>query len=808
MNKRIKLLVLFFILFLPHAAANFAEQMGVSNSTKHLVPIASLKQGGILTSFDPTTGTFPHVSIKATQTSTVEEIYHITTPQGHILTAGKQPFYDLVRKEFVPAAAWTATHVFVDQNLLPVQTTAVTRVQSKHICYELYLHDHHIFFASEARVMTHNNPLAIYCTLELGTLIIEALPSLITAASVAQHIWSIGQKNRVALTAAQVVTQVAQTVAPAAPSSATSLAVPTLGSKAAITATHAAPAAKMVTSVGKGIAASSQVTKATGAKASLAASPPTGGGGGLATSTGTGITETAITTGSRTAVLQIAIPVAMIGGAVTYGLYRQEVRRCEMSVLERKREIDLFDRYTIENHRQATIAAAHELGLTHYETYSFGRFGFYRFAQYLEFLKTYDTYGQTITALRDLLSKPIDLLSPVERCLLEYALQEELNPGVWKRFKQFFSPEKSCAQHLDSYYGKEEGYIFTYGGQEVTLSQLITCLAHEADYVELKTLEQQLAAFLNIQEATAPWRKLTALVTADQKALEEISAGSGECCVGNDSVQPPSTGDCLPVAKDTARCGLQETSTNEVKPCDHQETASPPLSQAAPTTPKKENTKDNWCGWSNTPQLPGFTGDEEGVADGTPTVSESGEKPDQENEESLPQSSTATTPSIQQPLEVLHPDFSQLNITHIVAGEGIERKGVIGAHNQEKFLETLRQTGAKPEDLIITTKESKQFPGIYEIGYVIPCKDKNGKFDLALGNRTIDTSKTVYNPIVYSDKEIVEWGKEAMREGINAGKIKGKQIFGESLNGMKFIGYIDEGKVTNFFPVLEDYKWP
>ncbi|MFI8623182.1 CdiA family toxin C-terminal domain-containing protein [Bacillus altitudinis] len=66
--------------------------------------------------------------------------------------------------------------------------------------------------------------------------------------------------------------------------------------------------------------------------------------------------------------------------------------------------------------------------------------------------------------------------------------------------------------------------------------------------------------------------------------------------------------------------------------------------------------------------------------------------------------------------------------------------------------------------------------------------------------KKVRTPKTVYDPRLISDKKMLQWGEEAMKNG----KIEGRKITGTSKNGLKFEGYIDEatGEITNFFPTL------
>lgn len=71
--------------------------------------------------------------------------------------------------------------------------------------------------------------------------------------------------------------------------------------------------------------------------------------------------------------------------------------------------------------------------------------------------------------------------------------------------------------------------------------------------------------------------------------------------------------------------------------------------------------------------------------------------------------------------------------------------------------------------------------------------------------------KTVYDPTIISDDEIVRLGEEAMEEGLKSSRVKylekqGKEkIQGVSSTGLKFEGFrdINTGEITNFYPILK-----
>ncbi|MBA4601985.1 CdiA family toxin C-terminal domain-containing protein [Thermoactinomyces mirandus] len=125
----------------------------------------------------------------------------------------------------------------------------------------------------------------------------------------------------------------------------------------------------------------------------------------------------------------------------------------------------------------------------------------------------------------------------------------------------------------------------------------------------------------------------------------------------------------------------------------------------------------------------------------------------------------------------------------------------------EEFVRTLKETGVDIHNLIISKKQSSKFPGLYNIEYRVPSLtyDKSGNLVPSGKFKIVNYPKTVYDPEVYSDQQMIQWGKEAMQEGINANRVKGRLVEGYSTNGMKFAGYLDrQGKIKNFYPVIKE----
>lgn len=138
--------------------------------------------------------------------------------------------------------------------------------------------------------------------------------------------------------------------------------------------------------------------------------------------------------------------------------------------------------------------------------------------------------------------------------------------------------------------------------------------------------------------------------------------------------------------------------------------------------------------------------------------------------------------------------------------EGIVRKGnkgVVGGHNLDNFKKGFTDNGWSVDDCIISSKEHSSIKGIFEIDGIL-APDRAG--NIIPGQlKNINTSKTVYDPKVISDSQMINWGKEAMSNGT----VNGRVITGQASNGLKFQGYIDSvtGKITNFSQYWNNMRW-
>ena len=145
--------------------------------------------------------------------------------------------------------------------------------------------------------------------------------------------------------------------------------------------------------------------------------------------------------------------------------------------------------------------------------------------------------------------------------------------------------------------------------------------------------------------------------------------------------------------------------------------------------------------------------------------------------------------------------FSMNLKNHLIQGEGInQRRGIAGGHNRENFLNTLSQGGGR-----IVKEESTDVDGITRIHYEIPRLGRDGKPDGTY--KAISSPKTVYDPIKFSDHEMLEMGQKAVAKGysdlLERNRLDPK-VYQDSqkINGIQFHYYIDtETKgVTNVHP--------
>ena len=141
--------------------------------------------------------------------------------------------------------------------------------------------------------------------------------------------------------------------------------------------------------------------------------------------------------------------------------------------------------------------------------------------------------------------------------------------------------------------------------------------------------------------------------------------------------------------------------------------------------------------------------------------------------------------------------FSMNLNKHLIQGEGInQRRGVVGGHNRENFLNSLSQGGGR-----IVEEKLTDVNGITRIYYEIPRLGRDSKPDGTY--KAISSPKTVYDPQKYSDNNILKWGQRAASKGYKEamGAFDVRE-YNETYNGIEYRIYLNKktGEVQNVHP--------
>jgi hypothetical protein len=121
-----------------------------------MVCIENLKVGDAVCGYDLENNTFPVLKIENIEPVNVESIYVITTQQGTISASADQLFYELTSQKFIPVEQFKAGDAFLTKDGKVLECLLVEHQQTQTTVYELTLEEPHLFFSSEAQVLTHN----------------------------------------------------------------------------------------------------------------------------------------------------------------------------------------------------------------------------------------------------------------------------------------------------------------------------------------------------------------------------------------------------------------------------------------------------------------------------------------------------------------------------------------------------------------------------------------------------------------------------------------------------------------------------
>ena len=126
--------------------------------------------------------------------------------------------------------------------------------------------------------------------------------------------------------------------------------------------------------------------------------------------------------------------------------------------------------------------------------------------------------------------------------------------------------------------------------------------------------------------------------------------------------------------------------------------------------------------------------------------------------------------------------------------------GVVGGHNIDSLDQAYRDHSLDPDIYVDSTTEI--FPGVYELEYRVPRLEPDGitlKPDQT--NLKVRT-KTVYDPAVISDADMLIWAEDAMMDPHPVPN-RPNLYEGVAPNGLKFNGYLNNGQWTSIFPVSQ-----
>jgi len=149
--------VILSILFicLPSLFAGLAPGTKIKTPTE-MIYVENLEMGNTICGYGPTSHAFPNVEIEKIKSIHVESIYVITTKQGTICASADQLFYEITSQNFIPAEQLKPDHLLLTKNAQALECISVEHKNTSTIVYDLTLEEPHLFFSSDAQVLTHN----------------------------------------------------------------------------------------------------------------------------------------------------------------------------------------------------------------------------------------------------------------------------------------------------------------------------------------------------------------------------------------------------------------------------------------------------------------------------------------------------------------------------------------------------------------------------------------------------------------------------------------------------------------------------
>jgi hypothetical protein len=127
------------------------------------------------------------------------------------------------------------------------------------------------------------------------------------------------------------------------------------------------------------------------------------------------------------------------------------------------------------------------------------------------------------------------------------------------------------------------------------------------------------------------------------------------------------------------------------------------------------------------------------------------------------------------------------------------KKGIGGAHRLDEFMKAVKSG----EVQIVSRTPHPTLKGVEQIEYRMKALDRELK-PTGEWQTGKPKEKTVYDPTIIGDEQMMLWGRQAFAEAVAAGRVKPgtREWDGVAPNGIEFHGYVDvkTGVVTSFFP--------
>jgi hypothetical protein len=126
-----------------------------------LVALNALKISDEIIGYDPIADSFPAVPIKDIQLHSVDQMVAISTDKGVIYASQDQLFYDVSCDGFVAASELTVNSVLCTAERQECYCISIAQVDQPTMMYDITLQEPHLFFSSDAQILTHNMTAAL-----------------------------------------------------------------------------------------------------------------------------------------------------------------------------------------------------------------------------------------------------------------------------------------------------------------------------------------------------------------------------------------------------------------------------------------------------------------------------------------------------------------------------------------------------------------------------------------------------------------------------------------------------------------------